>query len=57
MDDQGQNDPLFPIAVLIDELKVNSLPTASLVLVSERVTVTSTTMFFSVSTRYIACQP
>jgi len=22
MEDQGQNDPLFPIAVLIDELKV-----------------------------------
>lgn len=22
MDDQAQNDPLFPIAVLIDELKV-----------------------------------
>ena len=30
MEDQGQNDPLFPIAVLIDELKVNSLPTAYL---------------------------
>ena len=25
MDDQAQNDPLFPIAVLIDELKVNRL--------------------------------
>ena len=35
MEDQGQNDPLFPIAVLIDELKVNSLPTAYLVWVSK----------------------
>ena len=36
MEDQGQNDPLFPIAVLIDELKVNSLPAACLVLVSKQ---------------------
>ena len=35
MEDQGQNDPLFPIAVLIDELKVDSLPTAYLVWVSK----------------------
>ncbi len=27
MEDQGQNDPLFPIAVLIDELKVNEWST------------------------------
>lgn len=32
MEEQGQNDPLFPIAVLIDELKVNRLPTTPLVL-------------------------
>lgn len=32
MEEQGQNDPLFPIAVLIDELKVNLLPTTPLVL-------------------------
>ena len=31
MEDQGQNDPLFPIAVLIDELKVNYVPTTSVV--------------------------
>ena len=35
MEDQGQNDPLFPIAVLIDELKVNSLPTAHPLIVSK----------------------
>ena len=28
MEEQAQNDPLFPIAVLIDELKVNLLVTS-----------------------------
>lgn len=28
MEEQAQNDPLFPIAVLIDELKVNILVTS-----------------------------
>ena len=32
MDDQAQNDPLFPIAVLIDELKVRHPRTASCIL-------------------------
>ena len=57
MEDQGQNDPLFPIAVLIDELKVYRLPITSPVLGSNCIIVTSTTMFFSVSTPYTASQP
>ena len=57
MEDQGQNDPLFPIAVLIDELKVNPLPATSLVLAINDIIVASTTMFFSVSTPYIASRP
>ena len=31
MEDQAQNDPLFPIAVLIDELKVDDLNTTFLI--------------------------
>ena len=57
MEDQGQNDPLFPIAVLIDELKVYCLPTTFSILASNCVTVTSTTTFFSDSMLYIAFQP
>ena len=57
MEDQGQNDPLFPIAVLIDELKVYRLSTMIPVLGSNCGIVTSTTTFFSVSTPYIASQP
>lgn len=56
MEDQGQNDPLFPIAVLIDELKVNRLATTFLIPARRSITINSTTMFFSVSTPYIASQ-
>ena len=47
MDDQNQSDELYPIAVLIDELKVGACDTLSLVVEYMSLTRThSMTMFF-----------